>query len=247
MVTGGTGQLGGAVEALWKCDSWKDWQAVFPSKNDFDLSNEELVRGYIRAHQPNILLHAGAYTDVESAEGQKDLAFLVNAQANVWIAEECAKIGCWLIYISTDYVFDGQKNTPYLETDPTYPLSSYGKSKLAGEVGIPRFAAIREFRKRHLIATGRGGLAARSGAGDGVEDALELEVHRGAEALLNIGPLSFDGDATVRFAVVGIFIGDGIFGADVTRSEPDEERGEGERAKVRKRRGGHERASGERA
>ena len=119
--------------------------------------------------------------------------------------------------------------------------------KLAGEVGIPRFAAIREFRKGHLIATGRGGLAARSGAGDGVEDALELEVQRGAEALLNIGPLSFDGDATVRFAVVGIFIGDGIFGADVARSEPDEERGEGERAKGRKRRSAHERASGERA
>ncbi len=133
MVTGGTGQLGGAVEALWNCDAWEDWQAVFPSRSDFDLSNEELVRGYIKTHQPNILLHAGAYTDVERAEDQKDLAFLVNAQANVWIAEECAKIGCWLIYISTDYVFDGKKGQPYDVTDAVNPLNVYGQSKLLGE------------------------------------------------------------------------------------------------------------------
>ena len=83
--------------------------------------------------QPDLVIHAAAYTDVDGAEHQPDLAMAVNAQGTEWIARGATRAKARLIYISTDYVFDGLKRTPYLESDLANPLNQYGKSKLEGE------------------------------------------------------------------------------------------------------------------
>jgi dTDP-4-dehydrorhamnose reductase len=101
----------------------------FPTFNLIKSSCEEQVA----SAQPDLVIHAAAYTDVDGAEHQPDLAMAVNAQGTEWVARGAARAKARLIYISTDYVFDGAKRTPYLENDPPNPLSAYGKSKLEGE------------------------------------------------------------------------------------------------------------------
>lgn len=101
-----------------------------------DLTNSLQIRSIIQQIKPNIIVNAAAYTAVDKAESEIDLAYHINAIAPKIIAEECNKIGSKLIHISTDYVFDGESNTPYLETDITNPLGVYGKSKLQGEENI---------------------------------------------------------------------------------------------------------------
>ena len=105
-------------------------------RNTLDLENAASIRQVVSQVQPDIIVNAAAYTAVDRAESEPERAIAINGTAPTILAEEAHKLGAALLHISTDYVFDGQKNTPYLETDPTYPLSSYGKSKLAGEVGI---------------------------------------------------------------------------------------------------------------
>jgi dTDP-4-dehydrorhamnose reductase len=139
VVTGVTGQLGGSIHDLWKERADKGWDCLFPDRLEFDLTDEPKVREYIRVHQPSIFLHAAAYTNVEAAEEEDELAFLVNGEATTWIAEECSKIGCWLIFISTDYVFNGEKGAPYSPEDEVNPMNVYGQSKLLGEQNALQF------------------------------------------------------------------------------------------------------------
>lgn len=101
-----------------------------------DLTNEDKIRQTIHKIKPNIIVNASAYTAVDKAESQPDLAYQINSIVPKIIAEESAKIRAKFIHISTDYVFDGKANTPYLETDLTNPLGVYGKSKLLGETNI---------------------------------------------------------------------------------------------------------------
>jgi dTDP-4-dehydrorhamnose reductase len=101
-----------------------------------DLSKADLIRQMIRDVQPKLIVNAAAYTAVDKAESEPDLAAAINAQAPIVMAEEALRIGASLIHISTDYVFDGCKNTPYLEHDVPNPTNVYGKTKLAGEAGI---------------------------------------------------------------------------------------------------------------
>lgn len=98
-----------------------------------DLSKPESLRAIIRQFKPDWVVNAGAYTAVDKAESDADLAYKINAEAVGVVAEEVEKLGAWLIHYSTDYVFDGKKLTEYLETDIVNPLSIYGKTKLAGE------------------------------------------------------------------------------------------------------------------
>ncbi|MFS8118729.1 MAG: dTDP-4-dehydrorhamnose reductase, partial [Microcoleus sp.] len=95
--------------------------------------------------QPDLVVNSGAYTMVDKAESDAELAHAVNGIAPGIFAEECEKLGASLIHFSTDYVFDGSKSSAYLETDSTNPLGIYGKSKLAGE------EAIRKAGNRHII------------------------------------------------------------------------------------------------
>ena len=109
-----------------------------------DLSNLDSIRSVIREVQPQLIVNAAAYTAVDRAESESELAMAVNGIAPGVIAEEAKCCGASIIHYSTDYVFDGTKGSPYVETDPTNPLNVYGRSKLAGElaigsVGVPHF------------------------------------------------------------------------------------------------------------
>ena len=129
IVTGKNGQVGHAlVEAFSSsCELY-----AFDSE-EFDLSHEAQIRDRIQTIRPDIIINAAAYTAVDWAETDEAEAFLVNARGPEVIGEEAAKIGAVVIHFSSDYVFDGKKEGPYLESDKTNPLGMYGASKLQGE------------------------------------------------------------------------------------------------------------------
>ena len=112
--------------------------ALSSDSQDFcgDLSQLTEIAQTIRAVSPHIIVNAAAYTAVDKAESEYESAQLLNAVAPAVMAQEAKKIGAWLVHYSTDYVFDGSGDLPYLETDTTGPLNSYGQTKLAGEQGI---------------------------------------------------------------------------------------------------------------
>jgi dTDP-4-dehydrorhamnose reductase len=132
LLTGADGQLGQELQHTLAPPG----EVMVVTRQQLDLIQGEQIRQLIQKVQPTIIVNSAAYTSVDKAESEVDLAQAVNGTAPTIMAEEAEKTGALLLHVSTDYVFDGQKNTPYLETDPTHPLSSYGKSKLAGEVGI---------------------------------------------------------------------------------------------------------------
>lgn len=103
---------------------------------EVDLANPDSIRSAIRSVKPNIIVNAAAYTAVDKAESERELAMAVNGAAPGIIAEEVKRIGAMLVHYSTDYVYDGEKRTPYVETDATNPLNVYGKTKLAGDLAI---------------------------------------------------------------------------------------------------------------
>lgn len=129
LITGANGQLG--------CDLQRtlaSHELILMDFPTFDLTKSSCAE-QVASAQSDLVIHAAAYTDVDGAEHQPDVAMAVNAQGTEWVARGAAraKAKARLIYISTDYVFDGAKGTPYLENDPPNPLSAYGKSKLEGE------------------------------------------------------------------------------------------------------------------
>jgi len=140
LVTGGSGQVG---EALTR--TLAPLGEVFaPARNQLDLSDAQSIRKVMREFQPRWVVNAGAHTAVDKAESEPELAFAINAVAPGILAEEAKRTGAALLHFSTDYVFDGTKKTPYVESDITGPLNVYGSSKLAGEralsvSGIPYF------------------------------------------------------------------------------------------------------------
>ena len=141
LITGVDGQVG---RALLK--SFADSAEVIGcNRASLDLSNADQIREKVRTLAPDIIVNAGAYTAVDRAESERDLAFAINAHAPGVLALEAQRAGALLIHYSTDYVFNGSKHGPWLEEDATDPLSVYGASKLAGE------EAIRSVGGRHLI------------------------------------------------------------------------------------------------
>ena len=133
LVTGITGQLGSDVMAeLLK----RNIEAVGAARKDFDLTNEEGMRKFIKAHEPDAVIHCAAYTAVDKAEDESELAMQVNGHATKVIAEVCKDINAKMIYISTDYVFPGNGDKPYEINDTKNPLNAYGRSKLAGEEAV---------------------------------------------------------------------------------------------------------------
>jgi dTDP-4-dehydrorhamnose reductase len=111
-------------------------QVLAPNRHDFDFCRPDSVRNCVRATRPDIIVNAAAYTAVDKAESEPELARAVNAVGPGILAAEAHELGALLIHYSTDYVFDGSKATPYLETDPGNPLNTYGKTKLEGEEAI---------------------------------------------------------------------------------------------------------------
>ncbi|WP_108507772.1 dTDP-4-dehydrorhamnose reductase [Polynucleobacter acidiphobus] len=131
LVFGKDGQLGRAFQlALGDSDS------IFIGRQECDLSNSRAILECLREINPDCIINAAAYTAVDKAEEEKEVAFAVNALALKAIAEYCAAHQKKLIHFSSDYVFDGMKSSPYVESDLCMPLSVYGKSKYAGELAI---------------------------------------------------------------------------------------------------------------
>jgi dTDP-4-dehydrorhamnose reductase len=112
---------------------------------EIDLTNPDTIRRWIREARPALVVNAAAYTAVDKAETEPEKAMAINGTAAGVLAEEARKAGALLVHYSTDYIFDGTKTEPYVETDPVNPLSSYGRSKLAGD------EAVRASGCRHLI------------------------------------------------------------------------------------------------
>jgi len=142
LLTGVTGQVGRELKrALAPLGN-----LVALNRRDMDLSNPGQIREVIRQVKPSLIINAAAYTSVDKAEEEIELAKAINQTAPGIIAEEAEKIGAPLIHYSTDYVFDGQNGgSPYTEEDPPHPMSVYGKTKLEGE------RAIRKTGAPHLI------------------------------------------------------------------------------------------------
>ncbi len=128
LITGARGMLG------------HDLLRALPSTSTVGLSSRELdvtdlagVGRALRRHAPQLVIHAAGYTDVDGCESQPELAQKVNGLGTRNVAQVADEIDAVVVYISTDYVFDGEKSEPYVESDPPHPLNEYGKSKLAGE------------------------------------------------------------------------------------------------------------------
>jgi dTDP-4-dehydrorhamnose reductase len=132
LVTGRDGQVGWELQHA--LSSLGDIVAC--DRAEMDLTSAESIRDYVRAVSPNIIVHAGAYTAVDRAESESELAMAINGIAPGILAEEAKRLNALLVYYSTDYVFDGTKSGPYLEDDAPNPANAYGATKLAGERAI---------------------------------------------------------------------------------------------------------------
>lgn len=111
-------------------------QVIALDRSGANLSDPESLRQVVREHRPHAIVNAAAYTAVDRAESEPELAMTINAVAPGVLAEEARVLGACLVHYSTDYVFDGRKDAPYDECDAPHPLSSYGRSKLAGERAV---------------------------------------------------------------------------------------------------------------
>jgi dTDP-4-dehydrorhamnose reductase len=132
LLTGASGQVGGALRPLLAAQG----AILAPSSAEFDLSKPQTLAARLEDLAPDIIVNPAAYTAVDRAEEQRELAFLVNARAPEVIAQWAALHGVPLVHFSTDYVFDGFGDTPRREDSPTGPMSVYGASKLAGDMAI---------------------------------------------------------------------------------------------------------------
>jgi dTDP-4-dehydrorhamnose reductase len=131
LITGGHGQLGREVALTW-AGAGDDVVAV--DRDVLDVTDRSAVRAAVSAVRPQVVLHAAAYTAVDACESDPDGAWSLNALAVRWVAEACDLVGAHLVTLSTDYVFDGTKVSPYHEWDAPNPQSMYGHTKRAGEL-----------------------------------------------------------------------------------------------------------------
>lgn len=131
LVTGANGQLGKELRKI--AAKYDQFEFIFLSREDLPIHHFEMVRHYFSVYKPIYLVNCAAYTAVDRAELEKDLAFQVNAEAVGVLAAVCKDNNCRFIHISTDYVFDGNAKEPYQEDAAANPQTIYGKSKLEGE------------------------------------------------------------------------------------------------------------------
>jgi dTDP-4-dehydrorhamnose reductase len=141
LVTGRDGQVGWELARLLPALG----EVAAFTRAELDLANPDTIVERVRAFKPDVIVNAAAYTAVDKAETDREQATLVNAAGPAFLAAEAQARGALLVHYSTDYVYDGTKTTPYVETDATNPLSVYGQSKLAGERAIEAVGC------RHLI------------------------------------------------------------------------------------------------
>jgi dTDP-4-dehydrorhamnose reductase len=133
LVTGSSGMLG---KALVPCLEARGHTVRGLPREELDVTNYDQVFETLSRARPDIVIHSAAYTNVDQAESEPELAYLINGYGSENLAVACARFDTAMVYVSTDYVFDGQQNRPYQPWDQTNPLSVYGKSKLAGEKAV---------------------------------------------------------------------------------------------------------------
>lgn len=131
LVTGANGQLGRCIKDA--ASEFPALEFVFASKEDLNIENADSIKDFFRNNNFSHCINTAAYTNVEKAESEKEKAFSINAEAVKNLAVVCKENDTVLLHISTDYVFDGKKKSPYLESDQTNPINVYGSSKLKGE------------------------------------------------------------------------------------------------------------------
>lgn len=142
LVTGANGQVG---RELTSCGTKTGFEILARHRAAFDITDPSSVEKEVSQPGVFLVVNAAAYTAVDQAELETELAFSVNRDGPAYLASACAEVGIPLIHISTDFVFDGEKKGPYRETDQVSPLNVYGKSKAAGEI------AVRERLQEHII------------------------------------------------------------------------------------------------
>jgi dTDP-4-dehydrorhamnose reductase len=139
LITGGAGMLGRDLARLAPA-------ATALGRGELDITDAEAVTAAIERGAPDVVINCAAFTDVDGAEATPELASQVNGEGAGNVARAAAQAGAWTIQISSDYVFDGRKREPYVESDLVAPQSAYGRSKLDGELAVARDAS-----ERHTI------------------------------------------------------------------------------------------------
>src|SRR5690606_6728073 len=132
LITGANGQLGSELRRIWSSDG--TYEYIFLGREELDLSDIGSIAPKLREFRPDYILHTAAYTAVDQAEEEIELADRINHLATKEIARYSGNNNVKLIYISTDYVFSGEQNAPLKEEAPTGPINIYGKTKLLGEI-----------------------------------------------------------------------------------------------------------------
>ena len=136
LITGSNGQLGSEIKVLSSQFSVPNSKFIFTDVDELDITDFSALENFIKLHKPDRIINCAAYTAVDKAESETELAEKINIQSCTNLAKLSAKYGIFLIHVSTDYVFDGNSFKPYKETDITNPGSVYGKTKLLGEKEI---------------------------------------------------------------------------------------------------------------
>ncbi len=131
LVTGANGQLGNEIAEI--ATQFPTLNILFTGRNELNITDNEAVEKYFLKNNPQVVINCAAYTSVDKAESEPELAKLVNVIATEYLAEACKLNDIPFIHISTDFVYDGKKTVPYLETDETNPIGIYAKTKLEGE------------------------------------------------------------------------------------------------------------------
>jgi dTDP-4-dehydrorhamnose reductase len=163
LVTGASGMLG---QDVVRAAEFVNHEVVALSHADLDITRPRAVRNVLTAERPDAIINCAAYTNVDAAENDEARAAEINGAGAGIVAAEAADVGAALVHPSTDYVFDGTKRTPYVESDATNPMSAYGRTKLSGEREV---AAVND---RHYIV--RSSWLFGAGGGNFVETMLKL-------------------------------------------------------------------------
>lgn len=142
LVFGKDGQLGKAFQKLFDSMHSTEVHIQYVGREQCDLSNSAVLLDFLRQSKPDLIINAAAYTAVDKAETEVEVAFAINAKAPELMALYAAEHGATLLHYSTDYVFDGNKEGFYVEADPRNPLGIYGKTKAAGEEAIEKVFSI---------------------------------------------------------------------------------------------------------
>ena len=134
LVAGSNGQLGSELKVLHQ--QYSQWEFLFLDLPDIDITNPQMVGDILKSNSIDVIINCAAYTAVDKAEEEKELARKVNVMGPEVLAKEATRNNCLLVHVSTDFVFDGKKSTPYLEDDAMNPLSEYGRTKADGETAV---------------------------------------------------------------------------------------------------------------